>query len=198
MSDETQGNADTAKTDAKAEKGGSKLVPIMVGVNTLIVGGVLALQFLHPAPAYVKGGEKHEAKAAAKEGEKSEGASEGKSEGESKSEGGEASAETSTAPLGPTVKMPEFVIHLRNPEVDRYARMTFEVEVPSEHEKTDLAAQGPRVRDAFISYLSDRTVEELRGSEGLEKTKQALVQRISAVAPSVHPRALYITDLVIQ
>lgn len=174
----------------------SKMVPLLVGVNTLIVAGVLALQFFHP-------GASHAATTLAKHEGKSSEHGEGK-EGEGSKEGGgeegASAAETANAgtPVGPTVKMPEFVIHLRNPEVDRYVRLTFEVEVQAEKDKTDLTAQMPRIRDAFISYLSDRTVEELRGSEGLEKTKQALLGRFIQVAPSVRAKALYITDLVIQ
>jgi flagellar FliL protein len=56
----------------------------------------------------------------------------------------------------------------------------------------------PRVRDGFITYLSDRTLEELRGSEAIGRTKSALEERLAQMTPGVKVQALYVTDLVIQ
>jgi flagellar FliL protein len=56
----------------------------------------------------------------------------------------------------------------------------------------------PRIRDSFIAYLSDRTLEELRGSESIARTKTVLAERIGQLAPGVTVRGPYITDLVIQ
>jgi len=99
---------------------------------------------------------------------------------------------------GPTHRMPDFVVHLRDAEVDRYARLSFEVELASEEEKAKFEKFGPRIRDGFISYLSDRTLEELRGSEQVKKVKTTLHEALKELAPGVRIRALYITDLVIQ
>jgi flagellar FliL protein len=90
------------------------------------------------------------------------------------------------------------VVHLRNPDTDRYARLSFEIEVATEEDKVKLAAFMPRVRDGFIAYLSDRTFEELRGSEAIERTKNALGEKLAAMAPGVAVRGVYVTDLVIQ
>ena len=100
--------------------------------------------------------------------------------------------------LGPTVKLPDFVVHLRNPEAERYARMSFELEVGAEEEKGLLTSAMPKVREVFISYLSDRTVEELRGSEGIERTKKELLARLEKDLASSPVRSIYITDIVIQ
>ena len=56
----------------------------------------------------------------------------------------------------------------------------------------------PRIRETFIAYLSDQTLEDLRGSEGIRKTKEALFQKLNAIAPGSGMRAIYVTDLVIQ
>jgi flagellar FliL protein len=99
---------------------------------------------------------------------------------------------------GPMVRLPDFVVHLRNSDLDRYARITFEIEVMAEPDKEHLTAHMPRVRDSFISYLSDRTVEELSGSEGLGRTKDALYARVRELVPEARFRALYISDFVVQ
>ncbi len=220
MSDAKDSKKD-AKPDAAAphEKpagsGGSKLIPIMMGVNSLLLVGVMAFLFLSmkQTKAMVaeiaskssvdkkKGGEekadeKAEAKPEEKE-EKSEGKSE-KGEGEGKSEKGEGKEGGGGGAGATMVKIPDFVVHLRNPDADRYARMSFDVEVFAESDKDRLNASLPRVRDAFISYLSDRTLEDLRGSEGLNRTKDSLQTTLRQLVPDARIRALYISDFVVQ
>ena len=161
--------------------GGSKIVPILLGVNLLLVVGVLALFFLKGGAG---GAHAAEAKPVA-EGEKS-----GGEHGETPGEPG--------AP-GPTTKLADFVVHLRDAEVDRYARISFEVELGGgEPEKAKFDRYMPRIRDGFIAFLSDRTLEELRGSEQVKKVKLSLTELLKELAPGVKIRALYITDLVIQ
>jgi flagellar basal body-associated protein FliL len=203
---------------APAKAGGSKLIPIVMGVNSLLLVGVMAFLVLQmkqqqqmfasilddtsktkradpgdkaekgeKAEASGKGEEKAEKKGEEKE-EKSEGGGE---KGEGKGEGGPAKGAT-------MVRLADFVIHLRNPDADRYARMSFDVEVFGDSDKERLNASSPRVRDAFIGYLSDRTMEDLRGSEGLSRTKEALQTMLRQVAPDVRVRALYISDFVVQ
>ncbi|HET6439960.1 MAG TPA: flagellar basal body-associated FliL family protein [Anaeromyxobacter sp.] len=170
--------AEGAEIEAVPKSGGSKLVPVLLFVNMILVAAVLVV-FL------MRGGRGGAAKSP-----------DGAPPAAEDAKGG---AESGKAVLpGPTQKMADFVVHLRDPEADRYARVSFEVEVASEEEKARLAAYMPRVRDAFIAYLSDRTLEELRGSESITRTKTALAERLTHLAPGVNVRGLYITDLVIQ
>ncbi len=166
--------ADGADSGAKGG-GGSKLIPALLVMNLALVAAVLALFVL-------KGGGGRAAAA-----EKGGGGHEGAAE----------KGAASDVP-GPTVKLPDFVVHLRNPEADRYARMSFEIEVATEEDKNKFGAFLPRVRDGFIAYLSDRTLEELRGSEAIAHTKATLDQKLRELAPGVKIRSLYVTDLVIQ
>jgi flagellar protein FliL len=217
-------DAKDSKKDAKPEGGhvekpaggggGSKLIPIMMGVNSLLLVGVMAFLFLSmkqtkamvaeiaskssaekKAGGDEKADEKHEAKPEEKAaGEGHEAKSEGheaKGEGHEGKEGGGGAGAT-------MVKIPDFVVHLRNPDADRYARMSFDVEVFAESDKDRLNASLPRVRDAFISYLSDRTLEDLRGSEGLNRTKDSLQTTLRQLVPDARIRALYISDFVVQ
>ena len=68
----------------------------------------------------------------------------------------------------------------------------------AEDDKSRLGAAVPRVRDGVIAYLSDRTFDELRGSEGLSRTKEKLLERLKESVPGVTVRNLYITDIVVQ
>ena len=205
MSDAKDPKRADAKPEAGASKpgGGGKLLAILVGVNSLLLVGVMAFLVLQmrqqsqlAANTEHAKVEKHgEGGAAKAEAEKGEGNSEG-GEGEA---GGEGTKEASVGgKIGPLVKISDFVVHLRNPDADRYARMSFDVEVFADSDRERLLAQLPKVRDAFITYLSDRTVEDLRGSEGLSRTKETLQTTLRQTLPDVRVRALYISDFVVQ
>ncbi len=176
------------KTEAKpTAAGSSKLVPLLLVVNSVLLAAVLAMLVLKPgglkhAEAAEKPG--HEASAEGGHGEKSKDAKEGK--------------DGKAALPGPTLRLPDFVVHLRDVDADRYARMSFELELPEEKAKEAINARLPQIRDAFLSYLSDRTADDLRGSEAMVRIKVALAQKLSELAPAAAVRGLYVTELVIQ
>src|SRR6266702_3637133 len=165
----------TSESSAPAAQSASNLPLILAGMNTLLIAGVVAFVLLRGGHA--KGAEGDHGKEPAAEHAK---------EGEPGKEAGP----------GPTVKLPDFTIHLRNPEADRYARISFEVEVAAELDKDKVNARLPLIRDSFIAYLSDRSLEELRGSEGLNRVKVALLDILKQAGAPAH--AIYITDFVVQ
>lgn len=193
---------------APAAKGGSKLLPVFVGVNSLLLIGVMVFMVLQmkqqqqavsaAIAALGKGpvGDKHD-KAAPDE--HAAPATEGHDEPPAEEPKGEPEEPGAPPPSrAVVVKLAEFVVHLRNPDADRYARMSFDVEVFADSDKDRINRSLPRVRDAFISYLSDRTLEDLRGSEGLARTKDSLQTTLRQVCPDARVRALYISDFVVQ
>jgi flagellar FliL protein len=201
MSDAKDAKKDSKEGDdaGAAPAKSSKLMPILVGANSLLLFGVLgflAMQMTkkdegdHKADAKAEGGEHAGGEKKGHDEEKK------KKEGEKSAEGHEPGGPLPAA--GPMVRIPDFVVHLRNPDMDRYARMSFDVEVFTEADKERITASLPRIRDAFISYLSDRTVEDLRGSEGLGRTKDALQTRLRELVSDARIRALYISDFVVQ
>jgi flagellar FliL protein len=175
MAEEPDKNEETEPEAPKPAKlGASKLVAGLLTLNSLMLAGVLATLLLR------SGGAKPSASG--------------------KEEAHEGTAKTSekTPAIGPTQKLPDFVVHLRDTDADRYARVSFEIEVSSEPDKERLGAALPRVRDGFISYLSDRTFDELRGSEGLGHTKEELLKLLQKTLPDLPVKGLYITDIVVQ
>lgn len=176
---------------AKGGGGGGKLLVILVGVNLLLSGGALAVSLLKkPAPAPA---------AADAHGDKGAGGhGDAKADGHGE-KGKDGHGEKGKAELpGPTVKLPDFVVHLRDPEVDRYARLTVEIEVADEKAKEALTARLPHVRDSFIAYLSDRSTADLRGSDAIARAKSELAERLKQAAPSAPVRGLFFTELVVQ
>lgn len=149
----------------------SKIVPILLAINGLAIAGGAGFYFYKQSHA-----------SSAKEEKKHE----------------VVVAPGSPMEAGPTMKLDDFVIHLRNPEAERYARLTVALELSSEENRARLKPYIPRIRDAFVAHLSDRTAEELSGSENLANAKAALLKRIEELVPGKMVRALYFTDFVIQ
>jgi flagellar FliL protein len=121
-------------------------------------------------------------------------------EGQRATDGVPATDESVVRPggRGPVVALDELIVHLRNPEVDRYARISLEVELTSGADLRLLQARRAEIRDAILSWLTDRTYEELRGSAGLDAMKHALLEKMRALMPMGAVRALYVTDFVVQ
>ncbi len=181
-----------AEVEAKPESkpsgggggGGSKLVLILLAVNSLLLSAVLGLLVLKPGGAAKPGG-----------GEKAE--EHAQAEGHGGAEKGEKGKSGKEALPGPTLRLPDFVIHLRDGETERYARVSFEMEVADEKAKEAVTLRLPLIRDAFLTYLSDRNADELRGGDAIARLKGTLTQKLSELAPGT-VRSLYITDLIVQ
>jgi len=172
---------DEAPAAPKGAGRGGKLVPILLSVNSLISAAVLALVVLR-APL------RHEPKPAE---EPARPAAATPAAPKAERSGKEA------AP-GPMLRLPDFVVHLRDGDADHYARVAFEVELADEKAKELLTSRTAQIRDVFISYLSDRTADDLRGSEAIARLKSVLAQKIAEAAPAAALRGLYVADLVVQ
>jgi flagellar FliL protein len=190
--EKTEQKQDAAPEAPKKSGGGggaAKLVPILLLANSVLLAGVLALLLLRP------GGLKQEPKGEHPDEHASAGEAHGKSEKAEKGGKGEKGKENMP---GPTLRLADFVVHLRDADADRYLRVAFEVELADEKGKEALTARLPQVRDSFLAFLSDRSADELRGSENMSKVKTALAQRIGEIAPGAPLRGIYIADLVLQ
>ena len=196
MADKAEATAAEEKPKAGKAGGGSKLLLLLMAVNSLLLAGVLGVLLLRPpgahaAPAAAPASAEHaEGEAKPEHGEEKK--------PEEHSEGGEKAEGAAPGAAAVTVRLADFIVHLRDAENDRYARLSFEIEVKEERAKDVLTARMPQIRDAFLAYLSDRTVEELRGSEAMAQLKEALARRLHDIAPHAPVKALYVTDLVLQ
>ena len=177
---------DTAATaEAPAKAGGmNKVLPLILIINTLLMVGVLIFVMKKPAAHADAGGE---GKAHEGEGEKSEHGSSEKG-GHGKEEGA----------VGPTVRFDNFTVQLKSNDVERYAHMSLELELFDEAGKAIVERRSAPLRDAVLGYLTDRTAEELRGSDGLRDVKNALLKRLEEIVPGKRISNVFITDFIIQ
>jgi flagellar FliL protein len=178
MSEEAK--AETPAAPA-GKSGGGKLVPILMMLNTLLVGGVLVFVMKKQAPVAVV------APAAAAGAEQKEGA-----------EG--AKGDDKKPPPGPghMVKLENFVIQLKAVDAERYVRVAFDMEVGAQADEDVIKPRISQIRDSIISYFSDRTLDELRGSDGMDNVKQTLKKRLDTIIPGQRIKNIYITDFIIQ
>ena len=189
---------------AKAPAGPSKLIPMILVANTVLMGAVLAVVLLRkpqavagvaaPATKTDKGHSESPEGTAGKEGGKEEGGGHGEAAGH-----GEATApgDPSGAP-GPILKLENFIIQLRGTDTDRYVRVAFDLELMTEADRAAIQSRMPHIRDAIISYFSDRSLDELRGSEGMDRIKLAVAKKLDDILAAHRVRSVFITELVIQ
>lgn len=171
-----------------AAKGNSKIMPIILVVNTLLIAGVLI--FVMKRPAASAGGKGEHAA-------KEEHAEEKGEHGEKGDKAGGAHGAEEGGP-GPSMRLDNFIVQVRAAEGDRYAHLTMELEVGAETDKKAFETRMPRIRDSVIGYLADRSEDELRGSEGLGQVKEALLKKIDEIVPGHRIRGLFITEFIIQ
>jgi flagellar FliL protein len=175
-------DANAAAAAAAPAKGGSKLVPIILIMNTLLMGGVLAMVLKKPAAAPAAAAEGH-AEESGEHGEKG---------------GGEHGTGKKEEGPGPMVKLDNFVIQLKAADSERYVRVAFDLELKAEPDKDLVAARLSPIRDSIIAYFSDRNIEDLRGSQGMEHTKEELKKRLEQIVPGNRIKAVYVTDFIVQ
>jgi flagellar basal body-associated protein FliL len=149
-----------------------KAIPIFLGLNTLLLAGVVMFVLKRPTAASAPVAES--------------------------AHGVEGTAHAGDLMPGPTLKLESFIIQLKAVESDRYVRVAFDLELGSEADKAVVTARMSPVRDSVISFFSDRSLDELRGSAGMERTKAELLKRLATIVPEGHIKALYITDFVVQ
>ena len=170
-----------------AAKGSSKIMPIILVVNTLLIAGVLIFVMKRPSAPAAGGKGEHAAK---------EEHAEAKDEKGGDHKGGEHGPDVGGP--GPTMRLDNFIVQVRAAEGDRYAHLTMELEVGAETDKKAFETRMPRIRDSVIGYLADRSEDELRGSEGLGQIKDALLKKIDEIVPGHRIRGLFITEFIIQ
>jgi flagellar protein FliL len=187
---------------AKPAPAPNKLIPMILIANTVLMGAVLAVVLLRKPSTGATAAPPAKGATGGTSGKvegKEEGAGHGApaGHGEAAGHGEGAAADQSGAP-GPILKLENFIIQLRGTDTDRYVRVAFDLELVSEADRAAVQARMPHIRDAIISYFSDRSLDELRGSEGMERIKVAVLKKLEEILAAKRVRSVFITELVIQ
>ncbi len=185
---------------AKAPEGPSKLMPMILIANTVLMTAVLAVVLLRKPAAAPSAAPPtpHAATAAPAAPAGEHGKEEGAGHGEGEGHGDPAAAADPGGAPGPILKLENFIIQLRGTDTDRYVRVAFDLELNGEADRAVVQARLPHIRDAVISYFSDRSLDELRGSEGMDRIKLAVSKKLDEILSGHRVRSVFITELVIQ
>jgi flagellar FliL protein len=97
------------------------------------------------------------------------------------------------------IKVPELIANLdAGPDNDSYAKMQAELEVTDAASAAAVNAQMPAIIDLFQTYMRTMQPDDLRGSEGLYRLREALLARANVVvAPASVQNVLFI-EMIVQ
>lgn len=115
---------------------------------------------------------------------------------------GEKEEETAKveAPL-PSVfyEMPEIIVSLSGHSSNiRYLKLVISLELASAEDQAVVEAQLPKITDEFQTYLRQLRLEDLRGSVGTYRLKQALLLRVNQVVQPVQAKDVLLKEMLIQ
>lgn len=185
-------SADAADEVAPKTKS-NKLLPIIVIGNTLLLGGVAFLALKRPSAPAAAASKESSAEGHEEKESKHEEAKEKPAE-----EHGGGEGEHAAGPGGFSARFEGLVVQVHAEDADRYAHLTFEIETSNEGDKKAVEARSARIRDAVITYLSDRAEDDLRGSTGISQMKETIMKRVDEIVPGKRARGVFITDFIIQ
>lgn len=184
---------DKASKEEPASKSGGSNIPIVIAVilmgllNVGAIGGLGYFMMMKAQQPPAGGAAEHKDGA---EGDHAEGG-----EGEEAEASGKKPGEK-RAP-GVLVQQPNIVVRLKDVERDHHARISLALEFKETAEKAAIEASLPRIREACITFASDRRYDEMRGSRGLLDLKKYLNTKAKEIfGPDF--QELYVTEFVAQ
>lgn len=158
--------------DELLEPKGSKLMPLMIGVNVVLVlglGGFVAYTQLAGTGGSEQG--------ATAEGEGDSGTS---------------------AEVGPLQTIKGLVVNLNDPSGDRYLRASIVLELDNEKMALEYQARESLVRDRIITFLSSLRFGQTQGAQGKEQIRKGIAAQVNAHLKAGKLRGVYFTEFVVQ
>lgn len=109
-----------------------------------------------------------------------------------------ASAASGTAG-GVFLPIPDMIVNLNAGDATpRYLRLSVQLELKNELDKTRVEAVIPRVVDQFQTYLRELRVRDLRGSAGIYRLQMELLARVNEAAHPVVVQDVLFQEILVQ
>lgn len=179
MADAPETETDSAEGHgAEGGKSSKKKLIIIIVAALLLIGGLVGGLFV----SGVLGGKK----AAPKEGAEH-------SESDKAKDGKDAEA-------GPSVfyEMPDMIVNLSGDGgKQRFLKISITLELSSSADTKTIEAVLPRVTDHFQTYLRELRLDDLRGSAGLYRLRQELLDRVHS-ASGVDVKDVLFEEILVQ
>ena len=148
----------------------SPVMMIVMVVNLLLVGGVLAFLFLgKDAPKTIA--------------EQPEDA---------------PAQESGTLGSGPVLPMETFIVNLADDNVNRYLKMGLSLELANAEAIEKVKKHDPQIRDSIIILTSDLTFQEIRSAKGKKTLRDRISSRLDELIGMNQVKSVYFTEFVVQ
>lgn len=163
------------KFEGDENKGGSKLVIIIMILNTLIVIGALVyfIVFYQGAVIQVK-------------------------TDSAAVENSEKKPEKDPSKMGVIIEMEPFVVNLNDSSSAKYLRVGITVEVEDGVTEAEILDKKVKIKDTILTFLSSLSVADTVGLEGKSSIKEGLINRINNVVAKGKVKNVYFTEFVVQ
>ncbi|MDZ5648197.1 MULTISPECIES: flagellar basal body-associated FliL family protein [unclassified Nitrospirillum] len=112
-----------------------------------------------------------------------------------------AAAEEAFDPKAPPVFFPlgELLINLQtNERRPAFLKLKIQLEIYKEEDKAKLTVATPRIIDTFQTYLRELRLDDLKGSAGIYRLREELLQRVNAAAAPVRVRDVLFEEILVQ
>lgn len=111
----------------------------------------------------------------------------------------EHAAAPSTEGPGFYYDIPDIIVNLNDPgSKQRFLKLSISLEIPTKEDQPKLEAVMPRITDHFQTYLRELRVEDLRGSAGVYRLRQELLDRVKNAANPVVVRDVLFREILVQ
>lgn len=91
-----------------------------------------------------------------------------------------------------------FIVNLANVDEPRYIKVNIELEIENNKVADEIKQKLPLVKDAVITTLSSKRVEDIRSTVGKHQLKQELISKINATLTSGKTKNVFFTEFVVQ
>ncbi|OFZ21035.1 MAG: hypothetical protein A2X94_06805 [Bdellovibrionales bacterium GWB1_55_8] len=179
-----------APVSASSGGGGSKLVLILTGINTLVTLGMLGILFVafqrdQKTPAI----EDLAANSPAAQGD-------GKGEHGAK---GAAEAKKPTN-FGKMVTLDQFTVNLATPGSvnPKFVRVNISLEVPNEDSESEVNLKMPQVRNVVIDLFNSKRPADLATAEGRDYLKEEIRSALNAFLVTGKVKGVFFTNFALS
>jgi len=123
---------------------------------------------------------------------KEAGSKEGKSEKSEKSEKGEKGEALNICTLDP------FIVNIYDGQELRYLKLKLEIELSSAEVKNELTARQAELRDAVLTILTTKTMQDIQFLQGKNQLKQEIMTAVTKMLSPGKVKQIFFTDFVVQ
>ena len=208
----TDGEAAEGEGGEASEEGGGnkKMLIIIIAVVILLLGGGAGAYFSGLLDPYLGGGETAEdsehgdehAEAGHEDASHGSGDSHAGDDGHGggDSHGGDDGHGGSVFSGGPVfLKVPDQRVNLNSIDgSNAFLQLSIQLELKNQSDRARVEAVMPRVIDQFQTYLRELRVEDLRGSQGVQRLAVELLIRVNQAAAPVEVQDVLFGEILIQ